>query len=131
MKSIRAIITVALVIGLGVAPFGGAVQAQESPSIVTDADLGAALGVRSEQLRSARQSVIRTLKRADVQALAAGLGVDMRDAESAVYTLDGADLQIASSHAAAMEAALSGGASSVTISLVAALLIVIIIILLV
>lgn len=131
MKILRPLVAVALVAYFGLAPLGGVALAQQSQSIVTDADLGAALSVRSSEVRSAQQTVIRVLQRADVQALAAGLGVDVRDAESAVYTLDAADLQIAASHATALDDALSGGASTITISLVTALLILIIVILLV
>lgn len=131
MRILRPVVAVALVAYFGLAPLGGVALAQQSQSIITDADLGAALSVRSNEVRSAQQTVIRVLQRADVQALAAGLGVDMRDAESAVYTLDAADLQIAASHAVALDDALSGGATTITISLVVALLILIIVILLV
>lgn len=129
MRILRPVVTVALVAYFGLAPLGGVALAQQSQSIVTDADLGAALSLRSNEVRTARQTVIRVLQRADVQALAAGLGVDMRDAESAVYTLDAADLQTAASHAVTLDDALSGGDRTITISLVAALLIVIIVIL--
>lgn len=128
MRLLRPVVTIALVLCFAAAPLGGVALAQQSQSIVTNADLGDALSTRSHDVRTAQQTVIRVLQRADVQALANGLGVDMRDAESAVYTLDAADLQTATHHAVALDDVLSGG-DSVTISLVAALLIVIIIIL--
>lgn len=131
MRILRAVVAVALVAYFGLAPLSGVALAQQPQSIITNADLGAALSAHSDEVRSAQQTVIRVLQRADVQALAAGIGVDMRDAESAVYTLDDADLQTAASHANALDDALSGGASTITISLVTALLILIIVILLV
>lgn len=131
MKILRSIVAVALVAYFGFAPLSGVALAQQSQSVITEADLGAALDARTNEVQSDQQTVIQVLQRADVQALAAGLGVDMRDAESAVYTLDDADLQTAASHATALDEALSGGDTTVTISLVVALLIVILIILLV
>ena len=129
MGILRPVLATALVVYFVAAPLGGVAVAQQSQSIVTNADLGAALSTRSHDVRTAQQTVIRVLQRADVQALAGGLGVDMRNAESAVYTLDAADLQTATTHAAALDSVLSGG-DTVTISLVSALLIVIIVILL-
>lgn len=136
MRVLRPFVALSLVLYFALAPLSGVALAQESgqeqqaASVVTGAELDAAIRGRVEQDRQARESVLRVLQRAEVRQLAAGLGLDLRDAESAVTTLDSEELQSAATHAEALDEALSGGAV-IHISLVAALLVIIIIILLV
>ena len=66
-----------------------------------------------------------------MRSLAEGYGLDVRRAEAAVSTLEGAELQRLSLLAADANVRLAGGDQVLRISLIAALLIVIIVILLV
>ena len=78
-----------------------------------------------------RAIVQRLLARPDVQALAAEIGLDVRRAETAVATLDGAQLSELAAHARQAEHGLAGGQGSVRISttlIIIALLVVILLI---
>lgn len=132
VRILRSIVALALVWTIVVAaPLrGGAfAQQQEAESVVSGEDLNGALHDRLEQEDRARESVAGVLQNAEVRRIAERLGIDLRDAESAVQTLEGDELATAASHAEALDEALSGGAA-LHISLVAALLIIIIIVLL-
>lgn len=65
---------------------------------------------------SDRETVQRLLERPEVQALAKNLGLDLRQAASAVSTLDAQQLATAAAQARQAEQALAGGQSSITIS---------------
>ena len=88
-----------------------------------------ALGAKVLSDESARDAVRTLLARDEVKAMAENMGLDLRRANTAVSTLQGADLQRVSDRAAVANDMLTGGRQTVTISLVAVLLIVIIIIL--
>lgn len=134
MRALRPIVALALVFTFVAAPLGGAAafaqQQDQARSVVDTGDLNAALRGRLDDERLARESVLHVLQRAEVQDIAAGLGIDLRDAESAVHTLGGDELQTVAAHATTLDEALSGGAT-IHISLIAAVLIIIIVILLV
>ena len=63
-----------------------------------------------------RETVQRLLERPEVQSLAHDLGLDMRQAKSAVATLDAEQLAAAAAQARQAEQGLAGGQSSITIS---------------
>jgi hypothetical protein len=63
-----------------------------------------------------REAVERLLDRAEVKAVAGDLGLDLRRAQSAVKTLDDAQLAEVAAQASQIERALAGGQSSITIS---------------
>jgi hypothetical protein len=63
-----------------------------------------------------RETVRQFLQRGDVKAVAGKYGIDMRRAETAVVTLDAADLASVAAQARQADPALAGGASTVTIS---------------
>ena len=78
-----------------------------------------------------RAVVQRLLARPDVRALAAEIGLDVRRAETAVATLDGAELGELAAHARQAEQGLAGGQSTVRISttlIIIALLVVILLV---
>lgn len=132
MRALRPVIASLLVVLVGAAPLGNvalAQQEQQADTVVTADALDTAIRGHVERQREAREQIVRVLQREDVQRMAAGLGIDLRDAESAVGTLEGDSLTAAAEHARTLDEALSGGAV-LHISLVAALLVVIIIILL-
>ncbi len=108
----------------------GSQPAFAQQAVVTDrAAVDQALGAKVLSDESARDTVRTLLARDEVKAMAANLGLDLRQATTAVSTLQGADLQRVSDRAAVANDMLAGGAQTVTVSLVAILLIVIIIIL--
>jgi hypothetical protein len=63
-----------------------------------------------------REAVVRVLGHPEVRAQAERFGIDLREASTAVGTLDAADLRAVSSQAAHVEQALAGGQSKVVIS---------------
>jgi hypothetical protein len=104
--------------------------AQQTSTVVDRAAVDQALGEKVVSDESARDSIRALLGREDVKAMAEGMGLDVRRAEGAVSSLEGADLQRVTARATAANELLAGGVTTITISLVAILLIVIIIILL-
>ena len=78
-----------------------------------------------------RQMVERVLARPDVQVVAAKLGLDIKDARTAIAGINGAELAAVAQTAQAADQDLAGGLSNptITISLVTLLLIIIIVIL--
>ncbi len=78
-----------------------------------------------------RQMVERVLARPDVQVVAAKLGLDIKDARTAIAGINGAELAAVAQTAQAVDQDLAGGLSNptITISLVTLLLIIIIVIL--
>jgi hypothetical protein len=99
--------------------------------VATQADLDNAVAKTLAQEDAARGTITTLLQRDEVRSLAEGYGLDVRRAEAAVGTLDGAELQRLSLLAADANVQLAGGDQVLRISLIAALLIVIIVILLV
>jgi hypothetical protein len=80
------------------------------------AALDAALQQRTADTAADRDAVTRVLDRAEVKAVAARMGVDLRQAKSAMATLDAAQLSGVATQARQVEQALAGGASTVVIS---------------
>jgi hypothetical protein len=76
-----------------------------------------------------RQLIERVLVRPDVQVVAARMGLDIKDARTAIATISGEELAAVASTAAAVDVA-GGQGPTVTISLVVLLLVIIIVILL-
>ena len=77
-----------------------------------------------------RQSIERALMQPEVQAVAARLGLDIKDARTAVASITGDELAAVAATAQAVNAELAGGQGpTITISLVVLLLVIIIVIL--
>ena len=105
--------------------------AETSASAVSVSQMDEALARNTTRDQEARGTIRSLLQRPEVRELAAGHGLDLRRAEAAVGTLEGAELQTLAAQAGQADAALVGGDRTVRIGLVAALLILIIVILLV
>ncbi len=106
-----------------------AYSADRTVTVATQADLDNAMTKALQQEDAARGTITSLLQREEVRSLAEGYGLDVRKAEGAVGTLQGAELERLSLMAAQADMQLAGGDQILRISLVAALLIVIIIIL--
>ena len=98
--------------------------------VVDRAAVDQALALKVESENASRASIRALLQRAEVRQMAGDLGLDVRRAESAVATLQGAELQRVAQQAAVANDLLAGGAQTIQISVVTLLLIIIIIILL-
>jgi len=93
--------------------------------------LDAALQQHTAATTANREAVLRVLDHAQVKEVAGRIGVDLRQAKSAVATMDAQQLAQVSAQAQAVDQALAGGASTVVIStttIIIALLVVILII---
>jgi hypothetical protein len=98
--------------------------------VVDSTTLQQAIAAERDADAANRQVIERVLARPDVQAVAGKLGLDVKDARTAIASLSGDDLAAVAQSAQAAEADLAGGQSrTVTISLTTLLLIIIIVIL--
>ena len=105
--------------------------AQQS-RVVDAALMNQALANKAASETAQRDLVRRVLDRSDAREVAANLGLSVAQANSAVDTLSGSELNTLAQHAAAVEAnALAGGANTIVISVTTLLLVLIIVILLV
>jgi len=96
-----------------------AVQAQPAPQAThaaPQAALDAAIQQHTDAATADRETVMRVLDHADVKAVAGRMGVDLRQARSAVSTLEGDQLAQVTAQARAVDQALAGGASTLVIS---------------
>ena len=104
--------------------------AQQTRVVDTSA-LSQALTQKADAETAQRDLVLRVLDRSDARDIAARFGLSVQQANSAVTTLNSADLNALAQHAGAVEAnALAGGASTLVISTTTLLLVLIIVILL-
>ena len=90
-------------------------RAQE-PQIANQTTLDQAVAAHSERADEDRRTIRRMLERQQVREIAARAHIDIKRADAAVATLDGAELQELAAQARVVEASLAGGASKVTIS---------------
>ena len=91
-------------------------QVSHDSHAAPQAALDAALQQRTADTAADRDAVLRVLDRAEVKAVAGRMGVDLRQAKSAVATLDEGQLSQLSTEARRVDQALAGGASTVVIS---------------
>jgi hypothetical protein len=96
---------------VAVAPLQAQAQHIASPSA-----LEAARQEHQASQASAREDVLRVLEHARVKAVAEDAGIDLRQAVSAVSTLDSQDLAAVAGQAQQVETSLSGGQSRITVS---------------
>ena len=106
-------------------------NARAAESVVGQADLVRAISERISTETAERQAIRTVLGRDEVASVARQMGLDLKQASSAVDTLSGEELQRLADQATAIDQALAGGDTTIQISLVVALLVIIIIILLV
>ena len=105
-------------------------QAQSTHTAPQSA-IDAALQQHAAASAGDREAVLRVLNHAEVKAVAERAGIDLRQATSAVATLDGEQLAQVAAQAQQVEQALAGGQSRVVISttlIIIALLVLILII---
>ncbi len=97
--------------------------------VADSAQMQQAVSAKASADEANRQVVRNVLERSDVKALASQMGLDLRQANTAVAQLTGDELASVAQSAGAVQADLAGGNNTVTISVTTLLLILIIIIL--
>ena len=106
---------VTLVIALALSAVSSPALAQTSHAAPQSA-LDAAMQRHLSSATADRQDLQRVLDNPQVKAVARSVGLDLRDATTAVATLDGQELSRIASEARQVEQSLAGGQSRVTIS---------------
>ena len=107
-------------------------QPAEQPHAASPAAISQALQERVADTDAQRERVRQLLQRPEIRELAGQIGLDLRQAESAVGALEGQQLVDAAAQAQRIDNALAGGQSRITISttfLIIALLLLIVLIL--
>jgi hypothetical protein len=114
------------------------VSAADGPAPVTPvahaaspAALDAALQQHTSDTAAERDAVLRVLDHAEVKDVAGRMGIDLRQAKSAVATMSAEQLAQVSVQAKAVDQALSGGASTLVISTTTIVIILLVVILLI
>jgi hypothetical protein len=114
-------------------PVGATQQQQEKQQrhVLGEAEMEGALA-RSATAEAADREAIRALLRDQrVQQIAGNLGLEIKTADAAVSTLEGAELGHLADGARAVELTLAGGQQSITITYTAIIIILLVLILLV
>ena len=127
MKSIRTLLVFPLV-GLLMAS-SSALAGQQH--VVTPDQMAATVADGAAKQDTNRAIVREALDRAEVQAVASKLGLDLARATAVVDTLSGADLEKAANAAQQVNEQLMGGASTVVISTTTIVIILLLVIILV
>ena len=127
MKSIRTLLVFPLV-GLLMAS-SSALAGQQH--VVTPDQMAATVADGAAKQDTNRAIVREALDRAEVQAVASKLGLDLARATAAVDTLSGTDLEKAANAAQQVNEQLMGGASTVVISTTTIVIILLLVIILV
>jgi hypothetical protein len=78
-----------------------------------------------------REAILSLLQRAEVREVAAKAGLSLDKAQTAVATLQGADLQQAASQARQVQNDLAGGASTIVISTTTVIIVLLLVLLIV
>jgi hypothetical protein len=90
--------------------------AAQDGHVASEAAIEAALQEHRQAGVSDRAAVLRVLERAEVKAVAAEAGVDLRQAAGLLATVDGEDLSALAAQARQVDEALAGGQSQITLS---------------
>ena len=115
---------------LGTLVLAAPLAAQQS-TVVSGAELDAALGARASAVDADRAAVQRVLEKPAVAAVAHQMGMDVNEAKSAAAALEGEQLTRAAALSADIEQALAGGATLTipTTTIIIVLLLVIVVVL--
>jgi len=105
--------------------------AAQQQHVADQATLDHAIADHVRQRADDREAIRRVLETEQVRKLAEGVGLDLKRAESAVATLDDADVSALAAQARSVNDALAGGQSNVTISTTAIIIGLLVLILLI
>ena len=126
MKAARTLVALLLVL----LTFAGSATAGQQ-HVVSPHQLTEAMTGKLDADQADRASVHEALARPEVRGVAARMGIDLDQANAAVDTMQGADLERAASTARQLNQEFVGGASTVTISTTTIIIILLAIILIV
>lgn len=105
------------------------VSAQEH--VVDQATLDQVVADRVRQKSDDREAIRRVLELEQVRKVAAGAGLDLRRAQTAVAALDDSEVALLAAHARTVNEALAGGQGTIEISTTAIIVILLLLILLI
>jgi hypothetical protein len=108
-----------------------AAEGQAPAHSASQAALDAAVQQKTTATVAEREAVLRVLEHAQVKEVAGRVGIDLRQAKSAVGTMSAEQLAQVSVQAKAVDQALAGGASTVVISTTTIIIALLVVILLV
>jgi len=111
MRMLVTALMILLVVLSGVTP-----AAAQTGHVASQAAIEAALQEHRQAGVSDREAVLRVLENAQVKAVAEEAGIDLRQAEGLVATVDGEELSALAAQARQVDEALAGGQSRVTLS---------------
>jgi hypothetical protein len=125
MRIVRRSLAVILAV-LFMAP---AVSAQDH--VIGKSALDQAVQQRVSRDQADREAILSVLQRAEVRDVAARAGLSLANAEAAVSTLQGQDLQQAAAQARQVQDNLAGGASTIVISTTTIIIVLLLVIILI
>ena len=125
MRIVRHVLAVCLAV-VFMAPMAGA-----QDHVIGQSALDKAVQQRVTREQADRDAILVLLQRAEVREVAAKAGLSLDKAQTAVSTLQGADLQQAASQARQVQNDLAGGASTVVISTTTIIIVLLLVILIV
>ena len=125
MRIVRHVLAVCLAV-VFMAPMAGA-----QDHVIGKSTLDKAVQQRVTSEQADRDAILSLLQRAEVREVAAKAGLSLDKAQTAVSTLQGADLQQAASQARQVQNDLAGGASTVVISTTTIIIVLLLVILIV
>jgi hypothetical protein len=99
--------------------------------VIGTSTLDKAVQQRVTREQADRDAILSLLQRAEVREVAAKAGLSLNKAQTAVSTLQGADLQQAATQARQVQNDLAGGASTIVISTTTIIIILLLVILIV
>jgi hypothetical protein len=106
-------------------------MASAQDHVIGKSTLDKAVQQRVTREQADRDAILSLLQRAEVREVAAKAGLSLDKAQTAVSTLQGADLQQAASQARQVQNDLAGGASTIVISTTTIIIILLLVILIV
>jgi len=100
-------------------------------TLVTGADLDAAMTNRADTDAASREAILNLLGRDEVRGVAARAGMDLARVKAAVSTLSGEELQEAAAQAQLADQALAGGDEKIVIGSTVLIIVLLVVIILV
>jgi len=100
-------------------------------TVVTGADLDAAMTNRADTDAASREAILNLLGRDEVRGVAARAGMDLARVKAAVSTLSGEELQEAAAQAQLADQALAGGDEKIVIGSTVLIIVLLVVIILV
>jgi hypothetical protein len=125
------VLALVTVFSLGTASRALAADGQAPAHAASASALDAALQQHADATAADREAVLRVLDHAQVKDVARRIGVDLRQAQQAVTTMNAEQLAQVAAQAKSVDQALAGGASNVNISTTTIIIVLLVVILII